>query len=208
MDQASEAQLISNLMKGDRASLGELLGQYQHRLFNIVLRMVGNRDDAVDVMGQVMANIVQGISCYRGPASLSTWMIRVAMNAAISHRQKQPVRHTISLDGLEVTSQVDMPSSFREQLTSEWEPAPDPSVQQRELLSLLQIAISRLAEEFQPVLVLRDIDGMDYEQIAQVLAVSIGVVKSRLFRARLALRREMLQLRCLCKQAAGPETVA
>ncbi|MDP6058187.1 MAG: sigma-70 family RNA polymerase sigma factor, partial [Pirellulaceae bacterium] len=141
MDPASEAHLVSHVMEGDRAALGDLLERYQHRLFNIVRRMVGNREDAVDVTGQAMINIVQGISGYRGPASLSTWMIRIAMNAAISYRRKQRLRQTISLDGSDSNSHEDQSSPLRDQLANERELEPDQSVQQREELALLQVAI-------------------------------------------------------------------
>ena len=91
--------------------------------------MVGNRNDATDVMGQAMVNIVQGISGYRGPVSLSIWMIRVAMNTAISYRRKQRLRQTISLDGSDSNSHEDQSSPLREQLASERELAPDQSVE-------------------------------------------------------------------------------
>ncbi len=194
MDRTREAQLVQHVMDGDRAALGDLLEKYKDRLYNVVLRMVGSRDEAVDVAGQAMLNIIQGIDSYRGPAAISTWMIRIAMNTSISHLRKRRLRQVISLDGSDRSDHEDQSTPLREQLANQREPAPDQNVQDREMVGLLQAAIGRLEEQFRSVLVLTDIDEMDYQQIAMVLSVPVGTVKSRLFRARLSLRHAMLKL--------------
>ena len=207
---ATEAQLINQIKKGDRAALGDLLHRYQNRLFNIILRMVNHRDDAEEVTAEAMLKIVQGIHSYRGSAPIATWMIRIAMNAAISFRRKHQLRRTTSLDapgglgtgrggadmgsGQGVVGHVDQSTPLREQIADHRKPGPEQSVQQRQTMAQLQIVLERLEVKFQTVLVLRDIDEMDYPQIAETLGIPIGTVKSRLFRARLSLRHEMLQM--------------
>ena len=91
MSSANEQRLVDAVQSGDRAALGQLLTQYQHRLFNIVLCMVRNRDDAAEVTQEAMLKIIEHIDDFQGKARISTWMIRIAMNLSISHlRKKRP----------------------------------------------------------------------------------------------------------------------
>jgi RNA polymerase sigma-70 factor (ECF subfamily) len=195
MDQLSENQLVDRVTRGDQGALGELLTRYQHRLYNVVYRMVNHRDDAAELTQDALVKVVQHIRDYNQRCALSTWMIRIAMNLAISHLRKRKHRQHLSLDSVKVNPNgQDELSPLREQIRDQAEPGPDRSVQQEEMLRHLHQAMERLDEEFKAVLVLRDIEQMDYEQIAHALTLPIGTVKSRLFRARLSLRHEMLKL--------------
>lgn len=164
-----------------------LLAGYQDRLFGVCLRMVGNRETAADICQDAMVKIIKGLGSYDQQSKLSTWMIRVAMNTCLSHIRAAKLRKTeqitdgSSLDkGLFGTGSVG-PDEARE---------PDPvwRVQQGEAQHLLAEALQRLESEQRAILVLRDVRGLDYDQIAHVLGVAEGTVKSRLFRARAALR--------------------
>jgi RNA polymerase sigma-70 factor, ECF subfamily len=202
MPPEQEAQLVRRVMEGDRSALGPILEHYQHRLFNVALRMVGNRDDAAEVAQEAMLKIVQNVDGYNGKAAISTWMIRITMNLSISHLRKRRLRQTASLDaeypgkgnGDGGGGRGDAMSALRHQLVQEHEPEPGECVQQREMIAHLQNAMTRLDDDFQAVLVLRDINEMDYQEIAQALEIPVGTVKSRLFRARLALRQEMYKI--------------
>jgi RNA polymerase sigma-70 factor (ECF subfamily) len=189
----NEPQLVARVMRGDRAALGDLLSAYQHRLFNVSLRMVGNRDDAAEVTQEAMLKIVEHIRDYNGKAAISTWMIRIVMNLSISLLRKRKLRQTASLEGA-MPDNGDQSAALRDRIADEREPGPEQSVQRREMIAHLHKALARLEEDFRAVLVLRDIDELDYSRIADVLGVPVGTVKSRLFRARLALRHEMLQV--------------
>ena len=197
----SEPQLVHRAQKGDRDALGELLVNHQNRLYNVALRMVGDREDAAEVTQEAMLKIVQHIGGYDGRSQLSTWMIRITMNQAISHLRKRRLRKTISLDAdgaSSATASQGMTydghsTALRDRLPDEQEPDPHQCVEQDEMLVHLHQALNRLEDDFRSVLVLRDINEMDYRQIADVLSVPVGTVKSRLFRARLALRQEMAQ---------------
>jgi RNA polymerase sigma-70 factor (ECF subfamily) len=192
MSRTDESTLIDAAMRGDRSALGQLLGQYQHRLFNVVLRMVSNREDAADVTQEAMLKIVTHFDDFQGKAKLTTWMTRIAINQSISHLRKRRHRRTQSLD--DDGGDNGWRSRGAQDTADDREPGPLERVQQKEMIAHLHRAMDGMDHDFRGVLVLRDIDQMNYQEIAQVLEVPVGTVKSRLFRARLALRQEMMRL--------------
>ncbi|MEZ6190379.1 MAG: sigma-70 family RNA polymerase sigma factor [Phycisphaerales bacterium] len=193
MTPSAEQALLAKARRGDQQALGELLIAYQDRLYNVCLRMVSHPDDAAEVCQDVLMKVVQSIGRFRGESGLATWMTRIAMNQSISHLRKRRVRRAASLDqpvGRE-NDIDDQASALRHQLADTREPAPEQRVQEEEMLARLQQAMANLDDDFRAVLVLRDIEQLDYAQISQTLDIPTGTVKSRLFRARLALRQEM-----------------
>ncbi len=192
MPKIDEKKLVQAIQQGDKIALAQLLEHYQQRLYNIILRMVYNRDDALELAQDTMVKIVEHISDFNGQSKISTWMIRIAMNLSISHLRKRKLRNAMSLDQ-PFNGQNDQSASLKQQIVDQMEPGPSQNVQNNEMLALLQQAIHQLEQDFKAVLVLRDIDQMDYTQIANVLNIPVGTVKSRLFRARLALRQQMLK---------------
>lgn len=191
-DRDDEQRLVEAATGGDGAALGELLSRYRQRLYNVVLRMVSHRDDAAELTQEAMLRIIEHISDFRGSSNIYTWMARIAMNLSISHLRKRRVRRAVSLDA--EAGQGDQAQPLRDRLADEREPGPAQSVQKKQMIEQLHAALGRLDETFRGVLVLRDIEQMSYQQIAAVLETAEGTVKSRLFRARLALRQEMRQL--------------
>ncbi|MFI4860695.1 MAG: RNA polymerase sigma factor [Phycisphaerales bacterium JB063] len=195
MDQSSDADLIELIQQGDRSALGTLLDRHQKRLFNVALRMVSNRDDAAEITQDAMLKICEHIDSFRSDAKITTWMTRIVMNLSISLLRKRKVRNHISLESSSTPDNgQDTAASLRHVLDDPREPEPDQRVETGEMLERLKNAIGRLDDDFRAVLVLRDIDQMDYQQIAETLDLKTGTVKSRLFRARLALRQEMQKL--------------
>ncbi len=197
MPQALNPKLVERAVRGDQAALCQLLQTSQHRLYNVVLRMIGHRDDAAEVTQDTLLKIIEHIGDFKGKSDITTWMTRIAMNAAFSHLRKQRLRRTVSLDhaATDPIGRVgrDQLSPLRDQLTDPREPNPAIRVQQEEQQQQLTAALARLQDDLRAIIVLRDIDQMEYQQIAEVMGIPIGTVKSRLFRARLALRREILQ---------------
>jgi len=185
-------KLVKQVMAGDQAALGDLLQQTHKRLYNVCLRMVSNRDDAAELTQDAMLKIVEHVGDYNGKSQITTWMIRIAMNLCISHLRKQKLRRHPSLDApMASDGHDDQASSLRYQLQDTGNPAPDVYVQDRELIRRMYAALDELDEDFRAVIVLRDLGEMDYAQMADSLDVPVGTVKSRLFRARLALRQAM-----------------
>ena len=187
--------LIEQVQDGDRAALGRLLEMHQDRLYNIALRMVSNRDDAAEVTQDAMVKIIQHIDSYRSEAQITTWMTRIVMNQAITRLRRRKLRDHASLDSVRPASNDgDQAASLRSVLADTREPVAEQSVEEKEMIERLLAAIERLDTDFRAVLVLRDLEEMDYQQIADTLEIKVGTVKSRLFRARLALRQEMQKI--------------
>lgn len=179
-----ELQLVDDYRTGDPDALSELLSSYQRRIFAICYRMVSNEDVAGDLTQDALLKIIEGLDSYDGRARLSTWIIRVTINCCLSHLRKQKIRRHGSLD--EPAGLEGQPLGAQIQSTRELS-GPE-HVEQAEARSALLGVLGELEPEARGILVLRDMQDLDYQQIADVLEVPVGTVKSRLFRARVALR--------------------
>jgi RNA polymerase sigma-70 factor (ECF subfamily) len=185
-----ERQLVEQVWRGDRGALGELLGAYHKPVYHQCLRMLGNPEDAADVAQDALMKAVQHVDDFRGGSRFGTWLFRITMNLTISHLRKSKVRSAVSLDGpVGSTSQA---APLREMIAARNEPEPAHRVQQEEDVEQLTAAIGQLEPNLRAVLLLRDLQGMDYQEIAAVVGVPVGTVKSRLFRARLGLRQALV----------------
>ncbi|MFN0012002.1 MAG: RNA polymerase sigma factor [Phycisphaerales bacterium] len=203
---ARDLQLVAVARAGDRAAMSTLLARYQDRLFGVCLGMAGNRDDAAELAQDTLVKLIRNLHQFDGKSLFSTWAIRVAMNVCLSHRRAAKLRRTVSLDGGPAFSdtQTDAASpdaTLRGTLASDAGPAGDDREHSGPLgveLPAEHAAVSRalasLDMEQRSILILRDVRGLDYDQIAFVLDVPVGTVKSRLFRARAALRTAMMHL--------------
>jgi RNA polymerase sigma-70 factor (ECF subfamily) len=170
-----------------------LVQRYQDRLYVTLLRMVGHPEDAADLVQETFVRAMQAVARFEGKSSLYTWLFRIAINLAISHRRAGKYRSAASLDaapddGEGLNKQA---AGLRRQIAQETEADPALSAQQRLDYERLLVALSELEPDFRAVIVLRDIDECDYEQMAGILDVPVGTVKSRLFRARSALRERL-----------------
>lgn len=196
MTQADDSDLVALVQAGDSAALGPLLRLHERRLFNVSLRMVSHREDAAEVLQEAMLKIIQNVASFRGDARFSTWSTRIVMNQAISHLRKRKLRKTTSLEASSNGSEDDdgPGSMLRHRLADHAEPGPVSRVEHSEMIEQLRAALARIDEQFRAVIVLRDLEGHDYHQVAEALEIPLGTVKSRLFRARLALRQEMERL--------------
>ncbi len=179
---ADDRRLISDALEGRSEAFGELVIRYQDRLYNAVLRVTDNPDDALDVVQDAFVNAYQSLKSFKGDAEFYTWLYRIAFNTAVSLKRKK--RALVSLDAgrdSENGSGVE-PEDHCE------DTRPGVALQRSEEEALLQAALNRVSAEHRIVLVLKDIEGMKYEEIAEVLGVPIGTIRSRLHRARLELR--------------------
>ncbi len=178
-----ELQLLEAHRGGEPAAMGKLLEAYQRRIYSICYRMIRDEHEARDLTQDAMLRVIQGLDSFDGRSKLSTWIIRVTMNTCLSHLRKQKLRRHGSLDaGSENATPGPLdPRSFGEL-------SPPGRVELAEMRLLLGRALLCLDPDMRAVLVLRDMQELEYERIAKVLEVPVGTVKSRLFRARLALR--------------------
>lgn len=182
---ADDTALLEACRSGDSSAYGELVRRYQDRVFNLCFRMSGNRDDAEDFAQEAFVKALRSLDRFAERSRFYTWVFRIAVNLIISARRKHGRRSTLSLDGgsREKESSVALGS-----LLSSAEATPERKAMEAEQnLQVLQ-ALAMLDEEQRSILVLRDMESLSYEEIADILDVPTGTVKSRLHRARLALR--------------------
>jgi len=192
MNAKRERQLLEQLRQGDQAALGELLGAHQKQVYHVCLRMVSNPDDAAELAQDVLLRAVQHIDEFRSGSKVGTWLVRIAMNLSISHLRRRKVRRAASLES-EVggADGGDQARELKQMIADGREPQPHDRVEQDEQVGRLLESVDRLDESLKSVIVLRDFEQMDYQGMAEVLGVPVGTVKSRLFRARLALRMDL-----------------
>ena len=195
--------LLTQAKGGNKAAFGHLVVLCQDRLYNAVLRMVGDRDEASELTQEVFAKAYEKVGGWRADAAPYTWLFRIAVNLSIGRLRQQKRRRTFSLDGPGRTdgkgafARRDQASTLVDRLRGDGRrPAGQPVdparlAEDRERAEQVLAALGRVDPDHRALLVMRDVEGFDYQQIADVLSLPLGTVKSRLFRARLALRDEL-----------------
>jgi RNA polymerase sigma-70 factor (ECF subfamily) len=179
MERASEEELIARAASGDGAAFSDLMAMHESRMFAVALRMCANREDAQDCLQDAMIRIYRSIAGFKAQSSFSTWVYRITMNTCLDELRRRKVRGAASLDGL---------------LESGWSPSDEDDVPEKHAVAseqrrTLDKAIADLPEDMRAAVVLRDIQGFSYDEIADMLAANIGTVKSRISRGRERLRQ-------------------
>ena len=182
---ADDNRLIAACLKGDSTAFGELIGRYQDRAYNTVFRLVGNAEDAHDVVQDAFLNAYLSLDCFKGDSLFFTWLYRIAVNTAISFKRKQRLVLSIHAGrGGENTFDPADPSEATD---------PGRGLERVEQERRIQTALNRLSAEHRAVLILKDMEGQKYEEMAEILQVPIGTIRSRLHRARTELREVLEQ---------------
>lgn len=174
---------IRQTLDGDSEAFGLLVQKYQNRLFNGIVLVMRNRQEAEDVVQEAFVLAYTKLSSFRGHSAFFTWLYRIAYNLAISRLRRQ--RNSISLDRQRETIGIDLSAT---------DVSPSVNLERQEEVSQMYQALDRLTEEHRSILVLREMEGMDYEAIAEVLDLPIGTVRSRLHRARDQLREKLIAI--------------
>jgi RNA polymerase sigma-70 factor (ECF subfamily) len=191
-----EAALIARLQAGEMEAFDEVVAEFQSLVYALSLRILGDPEDARDATQETFLKVYRHFAHFRGEASLRTWICRIAINQARSTERWWRRRHrseTRSLDG-QLKSNGKQDSSLGDRLPSSIA-TPEAEALLRERLEIIERALTRLKKDFRVAVILRDIEGLSYDEIAYVTEVSIGTVKSRIARGREMLR-EMVQERC------------
>ncbi|WP_417737989.1 RNA polymerase sigma factor [Rosistilla oblonga] len=175
--EASDDALIGRALAGEPAAYDSLVRRHAGRLLTMIRAQVGNRDDAEDLMQETLAQAYFKLDTFAGKSSFFTWMYRIAFNLTITKRRKRRLESTHTRTNIETAPTPEDPAV-----------AVDQRMADAEQIARLRSAIDRLEPSRRTVLVLRDIDGLDYGEIAEILAIPKGTVRSRLHRARLDLR--------------------
>jgi RNA polymerase sigma-70 factor (ECF subfamily) len=182
-DAPRDAQLVEAALAGDRDAFGDLVTRYQDRLFNSLLRAGQSHEDAADAVQDAFVQAYTKLESFRGDSQFYTWLYRIARNVALSRQRRR--RPMASVDHAK-ESAGDEPLDAGE--------GPEDVVLSKERVEHVQAALADLGDEHRQILVLREIEGCAYEEIAEILDLPVGTVRSRIFRARVQLKEKLTSL--------------
>jgi RNA polymerase sigma-70 factor (ECF subfamily) len=194
-EEHEEAQFVARLVARDEGAFNELVITYQRRVFALVFRMLGRREEAEDLAQEVFVQVFKAIDQFRGDSKLSTWIYRIAVNLCKNRTKYLSRRHANDQDDVDAMADR-LPFSAAKGVSVGGISRPDELVEGMQLEVVVKRAIAQIEPEFREVLILRDVEDMSYEEIAQVTGLADGTVKSRIHRAR-------AQLRTLVEKAMG-----
>ena len=186
---SGEAALVARCNAGDETACAELVSAHQRMVYALALNLLGDRDEALDLSQEVFLRVFRTLSSFRGQSALRTWIYRIAVNQAKNRIRWWHRRHR--------NSQVSLDDHLLNygDLESKQDILPDRLLASKETAAKIWQALARLPFEQRTALILREVDGLRYEEIAFTLDVAVGTVKSRLTRARQALRADLLGIR-------------
>jgi RNA polymerase sigma-70 factor, ECF subfamily len=179
--------LVEGLRQGTEQAYEHLIVRYQQPVYNLVYRLMSDPSDSSDVVQEVFLKIFRNIGAFRGQSSLKTWIYRIAVNEAHNHRRWFS-RHRRQEVGLE----RDEHEHCYQDTLSDPGPSPFDLAADHEAHHLIEEALDRLNPAFRTVVILRDIEDLNYEEIAEILQINLGTVKSRIMRGREALKHVLL----------------
>ena len=178
-----DTELIDACLAGKTEAFGQLVVRHQDRLYNTLVKVLGSTDDARDVAQEAFVHAFQKLHTFRGNSAFYSWLFRIAMNAAISEKRKTR-RMTVSVDSVRE-------QSGDEPVDSHPESQPSHAIELSERQQMVQAALGELSQEFRTALVLKEMEGLKYEEIAEVVGCPVGTVRSRIHRARSEMREKL-----------------
>ncbi len=184
----SDAILVKKSQEGDYKSFEELVKRYEKKVYNLAYRIMGNKEDASDVIQETFLQAFRKLRGFKGKAKFSTWLYRIAVNACLMRKRKQRKMQMVSLDLPILTKKED---EIKRELRDDWSKSPLATLENEEVKKTLSKAIDSLPEDYRTALLLRGLNGLSNEETAKVLNISIPALKSRLHRARLFLRDKL-----------------
>ena len=185
MDTSSrkDAELVAAAQKGEREAFGCLVERYQDRVYNVLTRVLGSREDALDVTQEAFIQAFVKLDSFRSESKFYTWLYRIALNLALSQRRRR--RTSFSVEQVKEQGGEE-PMSIQ--------PAPENVLMVEERAATVERALRALDAPHCQILVLREIEQCSYEEISEILELPIGTVRSRIFRARIQLKEKLQEL--------------
>jgi RNA polymerase sigma-70 factor (ECF subfamily) len=171
----NEQALVRRIQKGDRQAFEELLDTYEARVYRLAMRFTGNVSDAEDVTQEIFLGVYKSLANFRGDSSLGTWIYRIAMNHCLEFRRKR------RLESIPLEEELTL-------VVSDWRDDPAQSADKQEISERVEAAINALSPQHRDVIVLHELQGLTYQEVAATLNVPVGTVKSRLSNAFRRLR--------------------
>ncbi|MBS3936995.1 MAG: sigma-70 family RNA polymerase sigma factor [Peptococcaceae bacterium] len=189
---ADELELVRKSLGGDAEAFAAIVEKYQQRVYNVAFRMTGDREDSLDLTQESFVRVFRALKSFKGDSSLGTWIHRIVNNVVIDELRKRQRRPKIgfSTDALLSTDEGEHVHVL--ELSGKREDTPEEQLLRMERIAEIEQALGMVTSEHRIVLIMRDIEGLAYEEMAQILALNIGTVKSRLSRARIALREKLI----------------
>jgi len=186
----SERRFLRRLKRRDEAAFSELVEQHKRMVFAVTLRMLGNPDDAEDVAQEVFVSVFKGLDSFRDESSLRTWIYRIALNHARNRLRTRARRAWDAHQSMDDRPWFDAQPAYAESPASV---AGDPvrAAEQRETADQIERGLAALSDDARQMIVWCDLEGRSYDEISELLNVPTGTVKSRIYRARAALRKNM-----------------
>lgn len=178
----NDEELIEKTLAGDKEAFGLLALKYKDRVYNLALPIVGNKEDALDVVQDTFMQALAHLENFRRSSRFYTWLYRIAYNTAVGALRKRKRKPRASLEYLN--------EEYGDCFEAQGD-APDDDAKRRDDAAILRRELAKLSEEYRTPLILREVEGANYEQIAEILNVPVGTVRSRLHRARIALRERL-----------------
>ena len=177
--------LIEKSKQGDLEAFDLLICRYEGKIYNMAYRFMGNHTDASDLAQETFIRLYKSVHTFRGDSGFLTWLYRICANACRDELRRQKRQPSVSWEEIACGSEI---------ITNRYnnEPLPEELLEQQELKGLLQLCLDSISEEHRLILILREIQELSYDEITHVLDCTMGTVKSRLSRARLALKEKIL----------------
>jgi RNA polymerase sigma-70 factor, ECF subfamily len=189
---AEEAAIVADLKAGSEAAYAWLIGEFQRPVYGLVYRMVSDPSDAADTTQEVFLKVFRGMKHFHGESSLKTWIYRIALHEAANRKRWwfRHKSHETSIEPAEADGASNGDEAMQNALTDRHD-SPFDNVAQHELQQRVDAELRRVAEPYRTTLILRDLEEMSYEEIAEILQISLGTVKSRITRGRQMLKKRL-----------------
>ena len=181
-----EGQLVAQAKAGDVQAFTDLVNRYERKVYRLAKHITQNDEDAEDVLQDAFLKAYEHLDSFKGDSKFYTWIVRIAVNEALMRLRKRRTDRTVPLD-----EPVDTGEEMVTREIAVWEDNPEQRYSREEMHDILEQAVETLKPDFRTVFVLRDIEELSTEDTAEALGISIPAVKSRLLRARLALREKL-----------------
>jgi RNA polymerase sigma-70 factor, ECF subfamily len=190
LDDHSEKKFIERLRARDERAFNELVVTHERRVFSLLVRMIGDRGEAEDIAQEVFVQVFKAVEQFRGDAKLSTWIYRIAINLSKNRVKYLSRRHRHAQDELEPTAEFHELAGGKGVTTGETA-QPDQFVMGVQAEVIVKRCIAELEPDYREVLILRDVEDLSYEDIMEITGLAEGTVKSRIHRARSALKEKV-----------------
>jgi len=188
---ASDLSLVRRVQRGDKGAFDALVLKYQHKLVKLVMRYVRNPAEAEDIAQEAFIKAYRALPQFRGDSAFYTWLYRIAINTAknaVVSRDRSPIEYNVDRNNIDTDESYDTQGRMKDSET------PEGLVLTDEIRSTVNAAIEALPEDLRTAIVLRELEGLSYEEIAAAMACPVGTVRSRIFRAREAIDRRLREV--------------